>query len=149
VYRGLRQAAIEAVGSGAIGPSAAHPRVGGTLVDVPSGGGFATVVVLADGTTSLYTSVGGGTIGAGAHEPVAAATRRLLDVVDSQLALFARADDGALPEAGSVRFHVLGFTGSLAADVSEDCFWGRAEHALTPTIAATQEVITAIRAAGG
>jgi hypothetical protein len=67
----------------------------------------------------------------------------------SQLALFPTADDGSLPEAGSVRFHVLGFTGSLVADVPEDCFWGRAEHALMPTIAATQEVITAIRAVGG
>jgi hypothetical protein len=119
------------------------------LVHTPAGGGFARGAARGAAPTRLYTSVGGGTIGAGAHKSVAAATHRLLEVVDSQLALFSRADDGSLPEAGSVRIHVLGFDGSLAADVPEDCFWGRAEHELTPTIAATQEVITAIRAVGG
>jgi hypothetical protein len=48
-------------------PSAAHPDISGVVVDVPAQGGFATVVGLTDDTTSMYTSTGGGTIGAGKH----------------------------------------------------------------------------------
>lgn len=116
------------------------------VVDIPASGGHATVVSLADNTTSLYTSVGGGTIGAGAHAVVAAATHILIDTAESQLSLFATEGDDSLPP-GSVRFHVLGFDRSHMLDVPEDCFWGRTPHDLMPTIAATQDVITAIHTA--
>lgn len=145
VYRGLRGLALDAVAQGLTASSSEHPDVSGLVVDVPAQGGFATVVALVDNTTSMYTSTGGGTIGAGEHAAVAAATHRLLTVVQAQLGSFPRKDDGGLPPPGSVRFHVLTPSGSRCEDVPEDSFWGRVNDPLTPVIASTQALITAIR----
>ena len=57
-------------------------------------------------------------------------------------------DNTSLPPRGVVRFHVLTPAGRRTADVPEDAFWGRAEHPLMPMIAATQQVISAIRQIG-
>jgi hypothetical protein len=146
VYRDLRSMALEALERGALAPPFPdHPDVAGVVVDIPATGGSATVVALADNTTSLYTSTGGGTIGAGEHATVASATQALLIAVQRQLDGFTAVDDPALPPAGTVRFHVLTTSGRRTEDVPEDCFWGRAAHPLMPVIAATQHVISAIR----
>jgi hypothetical protein len=42
----------------------------GAAFELGTGGACATVVCVADGTTSLYLSTGGGQIGLGEHEPV-------------------------------------------------------------------------------
>lgn len=144
VYRGLRSLALDSVANGLDLPGADHRDVSGVVVDIPAEGGFATVVGLTDNTTSLYTSTGGGTIGAGEHPEVAAATHRLLSAVQAQLGSFRRQDDGDFPPAGNVRFHVLTPAGSRSEDVPEDSFWGRAAHELMPVIASTQELVTAI-----
>lgn len=147
VYRGLRALAIDSPANGLALPSAGHPDVSGLVVDIPARGGFATVVALTDNTTSLYTSTGGGTIGAGEHAEVAAATHRLLSSVQAQLGAFKEKSDLDLPPAGYARFHVLTPGGSRTEDIPEDCFWGRTPHPLMPVIAATQELLTAIRGA--
>ena len=145
VYHGLRSNVLEAATRGWIASRPEHPRVAGVVIDIPSSGGFATVVALADNTTSLYTSVGGGTIGAGAHQPVVDANLRLLAKIDEYLLGFAIGADDALPDAGFVRYHVLGSASSSIADVPDDCFWGRADHPLMPVIVATQDLISMIR----
>jgi hypothetical protein len=138
--------ALAAVDRGVLPPPApAHPNVSGVIVDIPSEGGSATLVALTDNTTSLYTSTGGGTIGAGEHAMVASATQALLESVERHLDLFVVGDDRAMPPAGSVRFHVLGVAEQRTRDVPEDSFWGRAEHPLMPVIAATQQVISSMR----
>jgi hypothetical protein len=146
-YSELRALALGAVASGLPAPSAEHPRVAGVVIDVPSGGSYATIVALTDDTTSMYTSVGGGTIGAGQHASVASATHALLAAVDAHLDQFAGPVDSSLPPAGTVRFHVLGVSGGHTKDVSEDAFWGRANDPLMPVIMAAQRVITAMREA--
>ena len=146
-YDGLRAMALNSVSSGLALPSSDHPDVSGVVVDVPAQGGFATFVALTDNTTSLYTSTGGGTIGAGEHRPVAEANHRLLTVVEAHLGSFTRKDDGLFPATGSVRLHVLTPSGNRDHDVSEDSFWGRAPSPLMPVIAAVQELITAISSA--
>src|SRR5687767_2983855 len=61
----------------------------------------ATLVGLADGTTSMYFSNGGGVIGAGQHEDVAAATRRWLELGEHALDALPQApDDVLLPDEG-------------------------------------------------
>lgn len=142
VYQGLRSLALSSVDNGLRPPSAEHPDVSGLVVDVPAQGGFATIVALTDDTTSMYTSTGGGIIGAGQHANVAAATRHLLSVVQAHLDSFVQADDGALPGTGSVRFHVLTPSGCRWVDVPEDSFWGRVSHSLMPVIGSTQALIT-------
>jgi len=141
--------ALDAVSGGLPPPSPGHPDVSGAVVDVAAQGGFATLTALTDGTTSLYTSGGGGTIGAGSHAAVAQATENLLSVLQAHLDAFQRPDDGSLPEAGMVRFHVLTPSGTRFEDVPEDSFWGRAPHELLPVIAATQQLITAVRETPG
>ena len=139
--------ALDAVAAAQIDPTPDHPDVAGAVVDIPADGGTATVVSLSDNTTSMYTSTGGGTIGAGEHPPVAAATHRLLSVVQAHLGLFTEDDGDDLPTAGTVRFHVLTPAGRRRADAPEEAFWGRGEHELMPVIVAAQEVISAIRSA--
>jgi hypothetical protein len=54
----LPPATAAARGTGKIAED--HLAVSGIVVDVPAKGGFATIVALADGTTSMYISTGGG-----------------------------------------------------------------------------------------
>jgi hypothetical protein len=150
MYRRLRAMALDAVALGLPAPPPEHPGVSGVIVDIPAGGGaFATLVAMADGTTSLYSSTGGGTIGAGAHPAVAEAAQRLLALVDQRLEEFGEDDETEQPIGPRVRFFVLTPEGRRVADVPDDAFWGREEHELTPVIAAAQEVITALRQVSG
>jgi L-alanine-DL-glutamate epimerase-like enolase superfamily enzyme len=139
--------ALDAAVRGLVSSSPDSPDVSGIVVDVPGSGGFASIVALADGTTSMYTSTGGGRIGAGTHAHVAAATKKLLEEVQRHLGLFGSPDDRGLPAPSVVRLHVLTPTGGRHADVPEDAFWGRQDHALMPVIARVQDVITAISTA--
>jgi len=127
---------------------AQHPDVLGVVVDIPASAGTATLVALTDNTTSLYTSTGGGTIGAGEHAAVATATHALLASVQEHLAAFIEPDDGELPASGAVRFHVLLESDRRMIDVPEDAFWGRDTHPLVPVIAATQNVISSLQQVG-
>lgn len=65
-----------------IAPGPLLPHVWGAVMEFQRPGAAVTLVSLADGTTSLYFSNGGGIIGAGGHPPVAKATRDFLAVVD-------------------------------------------------------------------
>jgi hypothetical protein len=150
MYRRLRAMALEAVALGLPEPPPEHRGVFGVVVDIPAGGGaFATLVAMADGTTSLYSSTGGGTIGAGAHPAVAEATQALLALVDQRLEEFGEDDDTEQPIGARVRFFVLTPDGRRVADVPDDAFWGSEEHELTPVIAGTQQVITALQEVSG
>src|SRR5215470_17118778 len=55
-----------------------NPNVWGVVMETGYPEGVATLVSLADGTTSLYLEGGGGIIGGGAHDNVANATKPLL-----------------------------------------------------------------------
>ena len=59
------------------GPDGAR-QVWGVVVDLALEDGAATVVSLVDGTTSLYTSTGGGLIGGGTIEPIGLASEALV-----------------------------------------------------------------------
>ena len=117
------------------------------MVDVPAKGGFVTIVGLADGTSSMYTSVGGGIIGAGTHAAVAAATETVLAEVQRNLGLFKNRDDHELPPEGVVRLHVVTSSAGRRVDVPESAFWGQERHELMPLIATVQNLISALSAA--
>jgi hypothetical protein len=145
-YSDLRAMALRATESGVLpAPSPEHPDVSGLVIDIPSSGGTATLVALTDDTTSLYTSTGGGTIGAGQHANVATATQVLLAAAQQHMNAFSQRDDRALPPTGSVRFHLLSPFGQRAVDVPEDAFWGRVDHPFMPVIAAAQNLISAMQ----
>jgi hypothetical protein len=144
-YLGLRSIALHSAENGLPPPPPSHPWVSGAVIDIPSEGGFGTLVALTDNTTSLYTSVGGGWIGVGSYSPVAQANDQLLTVLEAHLGEFWIDDNDGFPGEGFARIHVLLPDSRRAADVPVDSFWGKAPHPLMPVIAAIQEVMTASR----
>jgi len=122
--------------------------VTGVVVDLPGDGGYATIVALSDGTTSMYTSGGGGMIGLGAAPIVVAAARDLFMAVQTHLTAFATADDGALPPPDAVRFHVIGPNGRTRVDVSDDVFWSERPHDLSDVTNALHALIGTIQDVG-
>ncbi len=106
--------------------------------------GTATLVALADGTTSLYTSTGGGFVGGGFHQAVATATRSFLANLERHLPLLTPDPDAALPAEGRVIIRALTYTGRLAAEGPEDDL-GHGRHPLSPVFHAAHRVITELR----
>src|SRR5689334_18418012 len=89
VMRQLRDHALRATAEELdLAPTEARPRVWGALMELGYPTGIATLMALAEGTTSLYFSNGGGVIGAGEHGAVREAAEAFLDAVEARLADF-------------------------------------------------------------
>jgi hypothetical protein len=131
-----------------LAPSPGGRRVWAVVMDTAFPEGVASLVVVADGTTSLYTSTGGGTIGAGTHDAVAAASRAFLDRVDGALDLLVPAASFPLPSTGRVRFCVLTFDGGRTAEADE-LDLGERRHPLSGVFLAAHDVITRLREMDG
>ena len=105
-----------------------------------------TLVSVADGTSSLYFSTGGGIVGAGEYKQVA----------DSSLALVAKANENInnlkltkeypLPKKGYTRVYVVTSSGVYTEEVLEDDL-GNEKHKLSPVFFQAHELISYIRAA--
>jgi hypothetical protein len=147
-YADLRARALDAWNLDLPSASAGHPDVVGVVIDIPSKDGYATVVALEDGATSLYTSVGGGVIGAGEHRRVASANARLLREAQAQLSEFTPEASIDHPGVGLVRLFVLTEDGRRVADIPEKQFWTVDSDRLGTVIAAAQAVITEMRQVG-
>lgn len=80
-----------------------------------------TLVLFAEGSTSLYTSGSFGILGGGERAEVRALGRQLLELVNRQLASFEPNDDTAIPQPGFVVLRALTLRGqqSIAAPESE------------------------------
>ena len=121
VYEGLRQQILQLEpASVGIKPSAELPRVWGMVMDMGSRNATATLVGLADGTTSLYLSTGGAVIGGGEHRQVAGATRTLLRVVERQLDQMPTTTNTPLPAPGRVVLRAMTYQGQRSVDAAED-----------------------------
>jgi len=119
------------------------------VADFGLASGGATLVAIADGTVSLYSSPGGGVLGAGAHEAVWNTATRLLENAGGAIP-FMRVADGppGLPGSGNVRLTVRTFDGTLSEVVSEATLQ-RGRHVLSPLYAAAQDVLTEVRLSAG
>lgn len=104
----------------------------------------ATLVAVADGTTSLYFSNGGGFIGAGTHPTVAEASRSWLEAGRSFLPALSAVTEPALPDVGTTQFVAVTRDGLRGALAPEDDL-GENRHELSPLFHAAHEVITQIR----
>jgi hypothetical protein len=104
----------------------------------------ATLVAVADGTTSLYFSDGGGVVGAGEHAMVADANRRLLEVTGSFLFQLSDVSDPSPPAEGLTQFVAVTRDGLRGAGAPEEEL-GEGQHALSQLFYAGQDVITQIR----
>jgi hypothetical protein len=118
-------------------------QVWGVMFELGHKGGSATFVALADNTTSMYTSTGGGIIGAGFHESVAAANRHLRAVVEAHLADLQPTDQTALPGDGEWILRAFTDGGTRAAVADEADLWPG--HPMWDVYGAAQGLITALR----
>ena len=127
-----------------LAPTPANPRVYAAVMDVGYEVGVATLVSIVDGTTSLYTSGGGGILGTGAQEDVAAATRVFVKETDAALDSYLFTSDIGLPNEDQVILRALTFGGprAVGASVAE---LQTGSHPLSRVYAAAQLVINAVR----
>src|SRR5690242_2966509 len=87
----------------------AGPMWGFVMDSVLSDTEWFALVVLADGSTSLYTSGSFGIIGGGAHETVREAAGLLWATAERLVSVFPPSTDTALPPVGSTALRLLRF----------------------------------------
>jgi hypothetical protein len=118
----------------------------GIVMETEMDGGYYTLVVLGDGTTSLYFSKGGGIIGAGEHETVRRAGARFIDTANHHLDAATATTRFPAPAEGMTRFHFLTFDGarSYTAPTSR---LGEGRDALSALFRSAHGVITEVRLA--
>ena len=145
VYRGLRSQILDLDPARAgLDPSSSGRRVWGALMETGYPTASATLVALADGTTSLYLSTGSGIIGGGAHAQVASATQSFLTAVEDQLSLLSPDTDAAVPVAGRVIIRALTYEGRYRAEAPEDDL-GHGRQPLSAVFYAGHAVLTELR----
>jgi hypothetical protein len=147
VYSGLRQQVLNLTPD-QLGEELAEEPILALVMETGYPEAVATLVGVADGTTSLYFSNGGGFIGAGTHENVAEANRRWHELGRSVLAQLTVIQDVPLPGEGMTQFVAVtpeGLRGAVAPE--EELVQGR--HELSPFFYAGQDVITQIRLSEG
>ena len=125
-------------------PSPELPSVFGVVMDTTYDSGVVTLVALADGTTSLYTTSGFGVIGGGAHPQVVAANYRLLRAAEAHRSVFGPDTSDAVPPPGAVTTRLLTFDGRFAATEQEETL-GMGGSPLSPLFHAAHAVIGELR----
>ena len=122
------------------------PRVWGAMMEMRIGAADASLVVVAEGSTSLYFSTGGGVIGGGEHESVRAANRKLLGVIEKLFPAFVAREVPVPVLIGAVSFAVFTYDGLRAARDTEERLRDK-KSPLWPAYYIGQEIITALRLA--
>ncbi len=115
-------------------------------MDWPVGQVTATVVALADGTASLYTTSTFGIIGGAGHDSVRNAAKRLVTAADEHFAGATPTSSYPYPTSTQVRFYLLGYDGvrTIIAEY-EATYSGSGKY--SPLFGAGQNVLTQLRQA--
>ena len=142
VYLGLRSMVMSIPAEEVSMPEDAE--VFGVIMDTTYPNGTATLVALADGTVSLYTSTGGGVIGGGAHEQIASAGKQLIAAAQSYVAEFERDRPDDLPPVGWTLITARTKSGPLRVTAPEEDF-GYRRHPASPVFHAAHAVISELR----
>jgi hypothetical protein len=147
VYVGLRDTILSldptSVG---IHQTAATPNVWGVVMDWSLDDAVATIVSLADGTTSMYLSTGGGSLGAGEHPAAAAASLSAVRLAETMLDDFPGATGSPLPPRGRTALTLLTFSGLRRFEDDNAAFENDASR-VSPVANAMQNVIHEIQVA--
>jgi hypothetical protein len=126
-------------------PTTELPRVWAALMEIGVPKGAASIVAVADGSASMYTSVGGGMIGIGEHPSGRQAAMNLLKKVESLLDLMPVATDLPLPKSGEHALVALTHDGTRRRVVAAEKNVQDGTHPLFPAFDAGQDLITAMR----
>jgi hypothetical protein len=145
VYLQLRTGIIHLEpGDAGLYPSKTAPHVWGVIMETGYQVGSASLVCLADGTTSLYYSTGGGMLGSAEYTPVSEASKALVSQAENHLNHFSSRTEFPLPEVGQVKFIILTFSGLLTAEVPEKTLT-TGKHLLTPLYLRAHETLEQLR----
>ncbi len=144
IYTGLRGQifGLKPGDLGLVGEEA--KTVWGALMEMGYPQGAASLVCLADGTTSLYFSTGGGILGGGQHRAVAQAGRDFLNTINAALPAFQPTREYPLPLVGQVCFYAITGQGVYTTSAQEDDL-GHNRLPLAELYYAGQQVITQLR----
>jgi hypothetical protein len=124
--------------------SLAPPDVWAVVVEMGYEVGSATLMALADGTTSLHYSTGGGLLGRGDYAPVAEASKALVGEAQKHLHNMDATDELPLPEVGQVRFILLAYSG-IYTSVAPTTSLSSNTHLLAPLFTRAQETLDQMR----
>lgn len=121
-------------------------EVFGLLFETAYSNGAFSVVVLADGTVSLYFSGGGGIIGAGQHESVREASANLLAGANQFYSQAKKTTEYPIPESEHSTFYFLTYNGVLSYSAKE-IELGEGKDKLSELFHAAHYVISMLREA--
>jgi hypothetical protein len=145
IYLNLRRRILElAPAEAGLQPIPDAPNVWGVLMETGYDEGIITLVCLADGTTSLYFSTGGGRLGNGQHPAVAYAAKALVAAGEPCVEGMTGTTDFPLPAAGNTRFIVLTYHGHFTGEASE-AELASGWHPLSRLYDGAQQVINEVR----
>jgi len=117
-------------------------RFWGVMADIGVEKGVVSLVVLRDGTISLYFSNGGGIIGLGQHDEMHAKADLVLELAEQFTLEGPDADKESYPSDGSTTFTFLGYKGVRGIEV-EDGELEDKEHPLSALYNAVHDLIAA------
>jgi hypothetical protein len=122
VYLGLRNLMLQGSRAKFGIPAFSKPtQPYGVLMDWGIPAGSATVVALADGTTSVYLSSGGGFLGGDqSHETIRAAAKKAVEIADEVQPLMQATTSYPLPQRGQVTFYLLTDAGVFTASAPDE-----------------------------
>lgn len=118
----------------------------GVVMETGVDAGWYTLVVMADGSTSLYFSTGGGIIGSGSKPDVVDASRALIETAHEFVAHAEPAASFEPPANGMTSLHFLTFDGVRSHIAVEDAL-GEQRDAFWPVFHAAHAVLAAVREA--
>lgn len=145
VYLGLRSQMLATTAQDMkIAPGTDGPVAYGVLLDLGMASGTATIVSLATGDTSMYTSTGGGILGGIGHESCRRASQQFIAAAQAHLGKLRRTESFPLPPTGMFRFYVLTTDGVFTAEDREEIIT-QGQGELAELFRAGNEVITQIR----
>lgn len=121
-------------------------QVWGVVMETGMDAGFYTLVVLADGTTSLYYSNGGGIIGAGEKPGVQEASRQFIGWGNRLVGSAKPVSSTQSPDKGITKFFFLTFDG-IRSYTAPEVDLGEERDSLAPLFHAGHSVIAAVRQA--
>jgi hypothetical protein len=127
-----------------LAPTTQLPNVWGIVMEIGIPEGYVTLFSLAEGTTSLYFSNGGGIIGSGQHKSVRDSSTDFLNTAEQFLPSLNLSNDESPPSSGMIKFHALTYTGTYTIEDKEESI-SDPSNPIYPLFVSGNDVITQIR----